>query len=147
MAERWRPRQIGFLAAVVPRPGHSVVDQVRADPSMFNPDWLGKDPSDDGVAEEFVFHDCPPERLGWALSTRVLFHAKQAMAEPCPLREWPRVPAFYVVCSDDRTLTPAWQRKAAREWLGVEPLHLPGGHAPNVSRPKALVDVLERAAG
>jgi pimeloyl-ACP methyl ester carboxylesterase len=146
VVEAWQPRQMGFLAAVVPQPGRSVMDQLRADPSMFNPDWLGKDPREDGVAEEFVFHDCPPQRLEWAMSTRVFFHAKQAMVEPCPLTEWPAVPAFYVVCAEDRTLTPTWQRKAAREWLGVEPYELPGGHAPNVSRPEALADVLERAA-
>jgi Alpha/beta hydrolase family len=89
-------------------------------------------------------HDCPPERLGWALSTRVLFYAKRAMEEPCPLKSWPSVPASYIVCAEDRTVTPAWQRRAARELLGVEPLELPGGHCPNVSRPEALADVLEQ---
>ena len=98
------------------------------------------------VALEFVFHDCPPERLEWALSTRLLFYAKGAMEEPCPLRAWPDVPAGYVVCADDRTITPAWQRKAAREWLGVEPIEIPGGHSPHVSRPEMLADALEQVA-
>jgi pimeloyl-ACP methyl ester carboxylesterase len=121
----------------------SVMDQAR-DPSMFNPGWIGADPLSDQVALEFVFHDCPAERLDWAMSTRVLFYAKRAMEEPCPLTSWPDVPAAYIVCADDRTLTPAWQRKTARELLGVEPFELPGGHCPNVSRPEALADVLER---
>jgi hypothetical protein len=49
-----------------------------------------------------------------------------------------------IVCTEDRTITPAWQRKAARELLGVEPTALPGGHCPHVSRPEALAYVLER---
>jgi pimeloyl-ACP methyl ester carboxylesterase len=146
VAERWRPRKMVFLAAAVPRPGLSMMDLVRADPSMFNPEWLGKNPMNDDVALKFVFHDCPPERLEWALSTRVLFYAKRAMEEPCPLTVWPAVPASYIVCAEDRTITPAWQRRAAGEWLGVEPFELPGGHCPNVSRPEALAEVLERIA-
>jgi len=144
IAERWSPRRMVFLAAVVPRPGVSIIEQYRADPSMFNPAWVGQNPLEDRVALDFVYHDCPPDRLDWALSTRLVFYAKRAMNEPCSLRSWPAVPSTYVVCSDDRTITPAWQRKAARELLGVEPIELPGGHCPHVSRPDALADLLER---
>jgi pimeloyl-ACP methyl ester carboxylesterase len=146
VAERWRPRRMVFLAAVIPRPGISIIEQFRADPSMFNPAWVGQNPMDDQVALEFVFHDCPPSRLAWALSTRVHFYAKRAIEEPCPMATWPAVPASYVACADDRTLTPAWQRRAAREWLAVEPVVLPGGHCPHVSRPEALADLLEGLA-
>lgn len=143
VAERRPPRRMVFLAAVIPRPGLSMMDQFRSDPSMMNPAWVGKNPMDDKVALEFTLHDCPPERLHWALSTRVLFYAKRAMEEPCPLKSWPSVAATYIACADDRTITPAWQRKSARELLGVEPVELPGGHCPNISRPEALADVLE----
>jgi pimeloyl-ACP methyl ester carboxylesterase len=144
IAERWSPRRMVFLAAVVPRPGFSFIEQFRADPSMFNPAWVGQNPLDDKVALDFVFHDCPPDRLDWAMSTRIMFYAKRAIEEPCPLRAWPHVPAAYVVCADDRTITPEWQRKAARELLGAGPVELPGGHSPQVSRPEALADALEQ---
>ncbi len=144
IAERWSPRRMVFLAAVVPRPGVSIIEQYQADPSMFNSAWVGQNPLEDKVALDFVYHDCPADRLDWALSTRIVFYAKRAMEEPCPLRAWPAVPSSYIVCSDDRTITPAWQRKAARELLGVEPVELPGGHCPHVSRPDALADVLQR---
>ena len=144
IAERWLPRRMVFLAAVIPRPGMSVIEQFRDDPSMFNPAWVGQNPVEDKVALDFVYHDCPADRLDWALSTRLVFYAKCAMEEPCPLRAWPAIPSTYVVCSDDRTITPAWQHKAAREVLGVEPAELPGGHCPHVSRPDALADVLQR---
>ena len=146
VVERWRPRRMVFLAAVVPQPGVSLMDQFRSDRSMMNPAWIGKNPMDDAVALEFTLHDCPPERLDWALSTRALFHAKRAMEEPCPLKSWPSVPASYIVCAEDRTVTPEWQRKAAREFLRVEPLELPGGHCPNISRPEALAEMLDQIA-
>jgi pimeloyl-ACP methyl ester carboxylesterase len=146
LAELWQPRQMVFLAALIPRPGISIIDQFRADPSMFQPAWVGKDPMNDDVALEFVYHDCPRDRIDWALSTRLSFYAKRAMEEPCPLTTWPSIPTTYIVCADDRTISPAWQRKAAREWLGVEPIELPGGHCPHVSRPASLADILEICA-
>ena len=144
LASIWPPRQMVFLAALVPRPGISIIDQFRADPSMFNAAWVGKDPLNDDIALEFIYHDCPPDRVEWALSTRRGFYARRAMEEPCPLTVWPSVPSAYIVCRDDRTISPAWQRMAAREWLGVAPVELPGGHCPNVSRPDALAAILEK---
>lgn len=144
VAERWLPRRMVFLAAVIPRPGVSVMDQVRNDPSILNPAWVGQNPMDDEVALEFVFHDCPPSRLDWALSTRIYFYARRAMEEPCPLTAWPRVPASYIACLEDRTITPTWQLKASREWLGVEPVEIQSGHCPNVSQPEKLADILAK---
>ena len=146
VAEQWRPRRMIFLAALIPQLGHSIIEQFNADPTMFNPAWIGKNPMDDSVALEFVYHDCPTNRIEWALSTRVLFYAKKAMEEQCPLSAWPAVPASYIACLNDRTIAPAWQMRAAREWLNVEPFVLPGGHCPNVSRPEALAKLLDEVA-
>lgn len=144
VAAQWKPRRMVFLAAIIPRPGMSVRDQFLADPSMFNPDWAGQDPRDEQVALDFVFHDCPPHRLDWAMATRVHFYAKRAIEEACPLTDWPSVPASYIACVEDRTISPVWQCRAARELLGVEPIELPGGHCPNVSRPDVLAETLDR---
>jgi pimeloyl-ACP methyl ester carboxylesterase len=113
---------------------------------MFNPAWVGQDPRDERAAIEFVFHDCPPERLQLALSTRIHFFARAALDGPCPLASWPNVPAAYIACDDDRTISPGWQVRRARDWLGVEPVHLASGHCPNVSRPAELADALRRVA-
>ncbi|HEY6802867.1 MAG TPA: alpha/beta hydrolase [Pyrinomonadaceae bacterium] len=142
IAEMYQPRQMIFLAALIPIPGVSMFEQAQIQP-IFNPAWSGKDPGDEEAALEFVFHDCPPERLEWALSTRICFYAKQTIIEPCPLNTWPDVKAGYIACADDRTITPEWQMKAAHERLSVEPIVLPGGHAPQVSRPLELADALE----
>lgn len=133
-----------YLAAIVPRPGFSVLDEVRTSAEMFNPQWLGKNPMDDDVAKSFLFHDCAAEMVEWALTTRRVMHAVTAMAEPCPLAQLPDIASDYVVCLADRTLTPHWMRHVARNRLGIDPIELPGGHCPHVSRPAALARALTR---
>ncbi len=146
VAGRCKPSRMVFLAALVPRPGVSIMDQFRDDPAMFNPAWIGKNPmQDDEAALEFVFHDCPSERLAWALSTRVFFYPKRALQVPCPSNTWASVPAAYIACAEDRTIAPAWQRRVAREWLGVDAVELPSGHCPQICRPEALAASLERS--
>jgi pimeloyl-ACP methyl ester carboxylesterase len=133
-----------FLAAVIPRIGVSLVDQLRSEPEMLNQAWIGKDPTaSDEIALQFLFHDCTPDVARWALTTRRLMHAQRAYTETCPLDRWPATPSSYIVCSDDRTANAAWWKLAARERLGVDPIELPGGHCPHVSRPEAVADALE----
>ncbi|HET7208037.1 MAG TPA: alpha/beta hydrolase [Terriglobales bacterium] len=145
--EQRQVRQLVFLAAVIPEIGKSMLDQVKAEADMLNPEWIGKDPTrDDALAMKFLFHDCSHEVAHWALGTRRLMYAKQAMTEVCPLKSWPQVPSAYVVCAEDRTVRPEWCRRAARTRLGVEPIELPGGHCPHVSRPKDLARVLDALA-
>jgi len=134
-----------YLAAVVPSIGESLMDQVRRDKGMFNPDWPGKDPTkDEQLARHFLFHDCAPEVARWALGTLRLMFARAAAREPTPLLDWPAVPSSYIVCAEDRTIQPAWSRRIARERLGVEAIELPGGHCPHVSRPGELAGILDR---
>jgi pimeloyl-ACP methyl ester carboxylesterase len=142
LPERCAVRRLVFLAAFVPQLGMSPLQQFTTDPSMMNPAWVGKNPSDDAVAREFLFHDCAPDVADWALTTRRLMVARGALAETYPLGAWPNVPCSSIVCADDRTISPTWSRRVARERLGVDPIELPGGHCPHVSRPAALADVL-----
>lgn len=53
------------------------------------------------------------------------------------------VPSTYILPVDNRTLRPAWMRRAARDRLGVEPVEIEGGHCPHVSFPQVVADVLE----
>jgi len=86
-----------FLAAFVPEIGKSPTQQLQANPEMFWPDWIGKDPTkDDAVAVHYLFHDCDPATAAWALTTRRLMHARHALTETCHLRRWPDVPASYI---------------------------------------------------
>lgn len=137
-----------FLAAVIPQVGKSFLEQYQASPEMLCPDWVGKDPTrDDAVAMQFLFHDCSPDVARWALTTRRLMNAQRALTEVCPLGRWPTVPSSYILCLEDRTLSPQWWRRVAQERLGQAPVELPAGHCPHVSRPTELADVLAVISG
>ena len=139
-----------WLAAVVPDPrgGRSLLDEVRADPTaIFNPEWLGQNPVEDPVlATYFLFHDCDLATLRWALTTRRLFNPQAAYQEVPRPEAWPAIPTACVVATEDRTIRPDWLRRVARERLGVQPLEVPGGHCPHVSRPDLVADLLDHAA-
>ena len=139
-------RRLIFLHALLPRPGVSVVDQFRAEPDMFNPEiFTAQAPfwEDEAVANQFLLHDCPPEIARDAFR-RLRPEPGVLGSEVSPLTSWPDVPGAYIVCAEDRTATPAWARRAARERLGVEPMEIPGGHCPFLSRPRQLAAALER---
>lgn len=132
-----------FLAAVIPEIGKSALQLLQENADMLCRDWIGKDPTkDDAVALEFLFHDCVPHVASWALTTRRLMFARQALSEVSPLDRWPETPSSYILCRDDRTLNAEWWRRAVPDRLGATAIELPGGHCPHVSRPGALADVL-----
>jgi hypothetical protein len=58
----------------------------------------------------------------------------------------PDTPRAYVVCSRDAVIRPDWQRRVARELVGVEPVELDAGHSPMLSHPRELADLLDLAA-
>jgi pimeloyl-ACP methyl ester carboxylesterase len=142
VAARRPVRRMVFLAAVVPRIGMSFLEQLQAEPEMINPEWVGKDPQIEAVANQFLLHDCPPDRLAWAHATIRVIHAKHVMTERYPLARWPDTPASYIVCARDRTIRPEWSRKIAKARLGANPIELPGGHCPYISRPDELAQIL-----
>ena len=49
----------------------------------------------------------------------------------------------YVVCARDAAIRPDWQRRLARDVLGVEPLELDCGHSPMLECPRDLATLLE----
>jgi pimeloyl-ACP methyl ester carboxylesterase len=67
--------------------------------------------------------------------------AAKPQVEPTPLAAWPDVPAEYVVCAGDRTVSPAYGGRAAAA-LGLPVRELPGGHSPMLSRPAELARAL-----
>jgi Alpha/beta hydrolase family len=138
-------RHVAWLAAVLPDPGRSVLDEIRADDGMFDPEWrtwtagLEEAPAETAY---FLFHDCDLETLRWALSTTRLWSPRTVFDETATASAL--LPSTYVLPTGDRTLTPAWMRRAARERLGTEPVEIAGGHCPHVSRPEQVAAMLDR---
>jgi hypothetical protein len=56
------------------------------------------------------------------------------------------VDTAFVVCADDYAIPPDFQRRMAREELGVEPIELPSGHSPMLTHVHELADALESLA-
>ncbi len=59
-------------------------------------------------------------------------------SEPWPLDGWPDMATRVLVPRDDRLFPLAFQRRVARERLGLEIDQIPGGHVPMLSRPGEL---------
>lgn len=89
------------------------------------------------------FHDVPP-----AIFEEAAAHARpqseRPFADPWPLASWPSVPTRVVVGRDDRFFPADFQRRLAKERLGVEADEVPGGLLVALSQPLALVECLER---
>jgi hypothetical protein len=139
-------RHVAWLGAVVPDPGRSVMDELAADPGMFGAEWHDWTGDLEGAPAEtayFLFHDCDLATLRWALSTTRLWPVRSLFEAPgAPLADLP--PSTSVVPTEDRTLTPDWMRRVARERLKTDPIDVPGGHCPHVSRPEQVAALLDR---
>jgi pimeloyl-ACP methyl ester carboxylesterase len=136
-----------WLAAWVPAADMPFTEDVRAHlAEAFDAAWVGKDPiADDAVAREFLYHDCDEAALQWALTTRRSFYPAAVYQQVLSLAR--EVPSTYIVATEDRTIRPAWQRRMARERLGVEPMEMVSGHCPNVSQPERLADLILACGG
>jgi pimeloyl-ACP methyl ester carboxylesterase len=167
VAEAVKVRQLVFLAALIPYPGISTLDQFshhldddtlksfnyqpkdlskleqfHSEPDMYEPASVGKDYSDEAVLRDFFFHDCQPDVTQWALSKSRSQQSMAYMFETNPLKALPSVERKYIVCTNDRIISPTWSRYAARKRLGVDAIELAYGHCPHLSRPDLLASVL-----
>ena len=154
VAARRLVRALVYLCALVPVPGASLVDQLRAQPETFVPgsadglaqslDTRGSHWVDFAAARDRLYGDCPEPDARWAFE-RLRAQSTTPNRVSCPLEALPPAPAASIVCAEDRIVAPAWSRRVARERLGVEPLELPGDHSPFLSRPAELAALLDDA--
>jgi pimeloyl-ACP methyl ester carboxylesterase len=156
VAARRSVRTLVFLCALVPLFGRSLLDQVAAEPGIYDSVQRGHpgritDPDgatwlrDEGTARDIFYHDCAPDDVRRAFA-RLKRQAAAPRREACPLSAWPPGERAYILCREDRAISPAWSRRVAGERLGVEPIELGGSHSPFVSQPATLADVLDRLA-
>jgi pimeloyl-ACP methyl ester carboxylesterase len=148
VAARMPVAALVYLAAVVPLRGMSLIDQFLESKEMFHPDWVGKDPTKDhSIAAQYLFHDCDERTLAWALTTLRLWSAPGVLKEQCITEKFPEVPTTYISATGDRTINAEWWEQAALERLGVKPIRIDSGHAPHVSRPREVADLIMQSGG
>jgi pimeloyl-ACP methyl ester carboxylesterase len=148
-------RALVFLCALLPAPGRSLVDQLRAEPDIFVPGFdatIARDAAgcsywpDREAAIAGLYGDVDRAEAERAYA-RLRPQARLPSVEPCPLEAWPGVESIVIVAKDDHAIAPSWSRRAVRERLGAEALELPGDHSPFLSRPVALAELLLAATG
>ena len=145
-AARHPVRALVTVCGVVPRPGHAVAEDAA---DMTQPAFAaGIDPNPDRsttfrpeAARELVFHDSEPE-LAREAASRLRRQAALPLTEPCPFEALPDIPRIGIVSGEDRLIRPGWLDRAVRDRLGVEPHDLGGDHAPMLSQPARLAQVL-----
>jgi pimeloyl-ACP methyl ester carboxylesterase len=147
VAGRIRTVMTIYLCALLPVPGLSF-DAQHADfdtgfkpsePPVGNPDGSSSWPEKGAI--EIFYNDCNPE-VASASARKLRPQQWRITQEVTPLREWPGVPAAYILCAGDRAVSPAYSSRAAREQLRVEAVEMPGGHSPFLSRPAELAERL-----
>jgi pimeloyl-ACP methyl ester carboxylesterase len=137
---------IVLVAAMVPAPGESAgdwwvnTDQDGARRAAAVAD--GRDPDAAFDPVEVFCHDLPP-----ALVTASLDHVTEQsgtpFAAPWPLPAWPDVPTRFLLCRHDRFFPADFQRRVARERLGLVADEMDGGHLPALHSPVELAARLD----
>jgi pimeloyl-ACP methyl ester carboxylesterase len=93
--------------------------------------------------DSYFLHDVPPA-VAAAGAEHQRPEAPIAFEQPCDFARWPDVVTTVLAGRDDRFFPLAFQRRVARERLGLEAEALPGGHLNALSEPDALTAALLR---
>jgi pimeloyl-ACP methyl ester carboxylesterase len=101
---------------------------------------------DDAV---IYYHDLPAELRAAARARTWQDQSMTPLDEPWPLAAWPDTPTRVLAGRHDRMFPLDFQRRIARERLGLEVDEIDGGHMVAMSHPGELADRLEafRRAG
>ena len=140
-----------LLAPMIPRPGETAGE------------WWGNTRHEEAIAEVLERHG-PMGTWGPDAIAEVFLHdvdpavarenerfigapGEGMFTEPWPLAAWPDVTTRVLVPSGDRLFPPTFQRRVARERLGIEIDEMAGGHVPMLSRPRELAERLVELIG
>ncbi|WP_151525816.1 alpha/beta fold hydrolase [Serinicoccus kebangsaanensis] len=133
---RLEVRRLVLLNAMIPAPGESGSKW-----------WEGSGHSQVDIGEfdevEHFYHDLPTDVRAEALARPEARQSETAFAEPWPLAGWPDVPTEVLAGADDRLFPVHFQRRLARERLGLDVRVVPGGHMAALSRPEELAAALQ----
>ncbi len=132
IADQLPVRLLVLLAAMVPQPGE------RPEDWWANTGHHGGE----GLSEEQQFYNGVPAELvaGAAAHSREQVSAESN--EPWPLDAWPNVPTKVLIPREDQFFRADFQRRVARDRLGVIPDDMEGCHAVALSHPTQLADRL-----
>ena len=135
VAEALEASLLVMLNAMTPWPGESPGEW------WASTGWDGEIPDTDEAIERVFLHDLPPEVAALSAGHAVP-QSGTPFEKPWPLQEWPDVPTRFLGGRDDRFFPIGFQRRVARERLGVDLDEIDGGHLVALSRPEELAERL-----
>jgi pimeloyl-ACP methyl ester carboxylesterase len=147
LCARGRVDLLVLLNAMIPLPGEtgeawwSNTEWKAAEEAYFVEIGLPPDRADDDKV--VYFHDVPPDVAEEAYRRGDPPQSWTPMTQPWPLAAWPDVPTRVLAGRDDRLFPLEFQRRVARERLGLEADEIDGGHLVALSRPAQLADRLD----
>jgi pimeloyl-ACP methyl ester carboxylesterase len=140
--------ELVLLNAMIPTPGETAGEwwsnTGQAEAMRINDLREGRDPDAGFDAETYFLHDLPPDVLALLMSSGREEPVDSLFETRFPLTRWPDVPTTVLAGRDDRFFPYEFQRRIARDRLGLDAEALPGGHLLALSRPQALAARLLR---
>jgi pimeloyl-ACP methyl ester carboxylesterase len=98
---------------------------------------------DPAVAPRAFYHDCDPATTATAVA-QLQPQSAASLTTPATRAAWKHTPSTYVVCADDRAISPSLQRFLAQRCTDV--IELAASHSPFLSMPDRLANELEAIA-
>lgn len=151
VAARAPVAQLVLLAPMIPRAGETAGEwwehtrHAEAIAGVLERHGPMRDWTQEAFAEVFL-HDVDPA-VARANERYNGVPGSGMFSEPWPLTAWPEVRTRVLAPSGDRLFPPDFQRRIARERLGLEIEEMPGGHLPMLSRPYELAERLVELTG
>jgi len=140
--------ELVLLNAMIPAPGETAGEwwgnTGQAEALRANDLREGRDPDAGFDAQTHFLHDLTPDVLAALTQSGDEEPVESLFETPFPLDQWPDVPTSVLAGHDDRFFPIAFQRRVAKDRLGLEVEELPGGHLLALSQPEALVARLVR---
>ncbi|WP_425375359.1 alpha/beta fold hydrolase [Rhizobium deserti] len=140
-------KSLVYVAALVPDIGDSLLSLVKTMP-LPNEDikstkdgYLYLDPA--RFAIDFAA-DLPKQTAAFMASSQV-FVSEKAFSAPASKAAWHDKPSFAIVATQDKALNPDLERWMYKR-VGVDVTEIAASHAVYMSKPQAVVDVIEKAA-
>ena len=140
--------ELVLLNAMIPAPGETAGEwwaNTGQDEALRANDLReGRDPDAGFDPQTYFLHDLSPEVLAALTQSGNEEPAASLFETPFPLDTWPDVPTLVLAGRNDRFFPLEFQRRLAKERLGLDVEELPGGHLLALSQPEALVARLVR---
>lgn len=146
-ADPARFRGLIYLCAYLPDAGQSLAEMRRAGPSqpLMPAIRMAEDNQsftiDPALAPSAFYQDCRPDLAAWATAQLC---PQPVTPQQTPL--WPTraetLPRHYIVCDNDQTIPPDYQRQMASRLPEACRHSLPSGHSPFLAMPDRLADLL-----